>query len=383
MLLIKHITLYDPAFQGQKDVLIAGGKIIDIADSIAIEGTDLRILDRKGYTMFPGLIDNHVHFTGGGGEAGYHSSVPEIMLADFIEAGITSAIGLLGTDGFTRSMPRLIAKAKALKHEGLSTYVLSGSYQVPVNTATGSIEHDMLLIEEIIGAGEIAISDHRSSQPTSEELKKIFASVHVGGLLSGKGGIFNLHVGSGKAGLQPLYDLLDTTDLSARKLLPTHMNRSEKLLAEAIQYSKTHQAPIDFTAYAHKDDDLSAYKAVARALKAGVALSHITMSSDGQGSLPVFDANGTFIKMGIGKVSALFDNLICGSEKANLSFETVLRTLTANVAERFSLKNKGYLKKDYDADMVIIDQNKHIHDVFMRGKCMMENKTIIHKGTFE
>ena len=383
MLLIKQINLYDPVFQGQKDVLIAGGKIIDIADSIVIEGTDVRILERKGCTMFPGLIDNHVHFTGGGGEAGYHSSVPEIMLSDFIEAGITSAIGLLGTDGFTRSMARLIAKAKALKHEGLSTYVLNGSYQVPVNTVTGSIENDMLFIEEVIGVGEIAISDHRSSQPTLDELKKIFASVHVGGLLSGKSGILNFHVGSGKTGLKPLVELLASSDLPAQKLLPTHINRTETLLAEGIQYSKSHHAPLDFTAYTHKDDDLAAHKAIARALKAGVELSDLTMSTDAQGSLPVFDADGRFIKMGIGSVSALYDNLIRATKETHLSFETALKTVTANVAERFALKGKGYVKKDYDADLVIIDAKQQITDVIMQGQCMMEATKIIKKGTFE
>lgn len=383
MILIKNATVYAPEPLGKKDVLLAGGKIVAIDENIQLDTVEHDVIDREGYTLVPGFIDNHVHVTGGGGEAGYASRVPEIIVSDFVAAGITSVVGLLGTDGHTRTMRDLIAKTKALRADGISAYALSGSYQVPVRTFTESIEDDMVFIEEIIGAGEIAISDHRSSSPTLEELKKIFSSVHVGGLLSGKGGVLNVHVGSGKTGLTPLRALLDETDVSARKLIPTHINRNTEVLKAGVALSLSHGVPLDFTAYSHKDDELSAYNALKQALDAGVDEHLLMMSSDGQGSLPVFDEEGRFLTMGIGRVHALYDNLRKAVQKAGISMETALRTVTENVATLYNLKGKGRIDIGFDADLLIFDENLGIHDLILTGDIAVKARKTLHKGTFE
>ncbi len=383
MKLIKNVELYAPEPLGVKDVLFIENRILKIADAIDVSGLDVEVFDRSGHIMTPGLIDNHVHLTGGGGEAGYASRVPEIMLSDFIRAGITSAVGLLGTDGHTRTMRDLIAKVKALRQEGMSAYALSGSYQVPVNTLMDSIEDDMLFIEEIIGVGEIAISDHRSSIPSVETIRNILAKVHVGGLLSGKGGVLNLHVGSGKEGLKPLKQALNTSDLPASKVVPTHINRSDALLREGIGYSIEHDAPIDLTAYSNKDDALAAYRVLGNVLAKGVSIENVMLSSDGQGSLPVFDSSGRFKRMGIGSVKALHENLVKAVKTVGIPFEDALGTVTKNVANFYNLKGKGRVKEGYDADLLILDQDFGITDVFMGGNPMMIKGGIIRTGTFE
>ena len=83
--------------------------------------------------------------------------------------GVTTVVGCLGTDGIGRDMCALVAKTKGLNEQGMSAYCYTGSYQIPVHTLTDSIVKDIMMIQEIIGTGEIAISDHRSSQPTFEE----------------------------------------------------------------------------------------------------------------------------------------------------------------------------------------------------------------------
>ncbi len=383
MILIKNAHVYAPEPLGKQDVLLAGGKIVAVHDSITLTGVEHTVLDREGYTLMPGLIDNHVHITGGGGEAGYASRVPEIMLSEFIGAGITTVVGLLGTDGHTRTMRDLLAKTKALRAEGMSAYALSGSYQVPVHTFTSSIEDDMLFIDEIIGVGEIALSDHRGSSPTPDELKKIFSAVHVAGLVSNKGGVMNVHIGSGKDGLAPLRTLLDSTDLPASKLIPTHINRTPSVLEDGIAFAKTHGVPLDLTAYSHQNDNLSAHQAFKQMLDDGVNEDRILMSSDGQGSLPVFDAEGRFVTMGIGRVSALFDNVRRAVIERKIPLEKALKPVTQNVSTLYHLSDKGRIEQGKDADILIIDANLDIHDVFMRGMPMMEAKTRRAKGTFE
>lgn len=86
---------------------------------------------------------------------------------------MTTIVGCLGTDGCTRTMSNLLAKAKGLEEEGITTYVYTGSYQVPVRTLTGTIMDDIILLEKVVGTGEIALSDHRSSQPSKRNLPEL------------------------------------------------------------------------------------------------------------------------------------------------------------------------------------------------------------------
>ncbi|MBA2875881.1 amidohydrolase family protein [Thermaerobacillus caldiproteolyticus] len=162
--------------------------------------------------LFPGFIDSHIHIIGGGGEGGDKTRTPELTLTG-ATAGMTTIVGVIGTDGTTRTMPDLIAKAHALEEEGISCYVHTGSYQVPVKMLTEKIEDDLILIDNIIDVGEIAIADHRSSQPTWQEMTKIAAAARIGGLLSGKAGIVNVHVGDSQSKLKVLEEVVEYTDI--------------------------------------------------------------------------------------------------------------------------------------------------------------------------
>ncbi len=380
MILFKNVHVYAPEDLGLQDVLISGDKIIRIAKDIDARGLPVDVNDCDGATMIPGLIDNHVHITGGGGEAGYASKVPPLGLTDFTRAGVTTAIGLLGTDGFSRSMKELISKAKGLKQEGLNVYVLSGSYQMPLKTIFDDIEDDMLFIEEIIGAGEIAISDHRSTAPKHEELKRLIKQVHVGGMLSNKGGTLNVHVGSGSSALKPLTDLLDD-ELPVKKIVPTHINRSQALLDAGIDYALHHDGNIDFTAYPAKHP-LGASSALKYAIKKGVRVEQITISSDGGGSLPTFDHQGKLLKMGVGKMDALIHTLR-DAYAQGIAFEDALKPLTSNVADIYHLRYKGRIQEGYDADIIVLDGKMNIRDLYIRAKPFIKNYDTVKKGMFE
>ena len=235
MILIKNSHLYGPEDMGIRDVLIGGGKILRIAENLPEEEAyGITVIDGTGKVLMPGLIDAHVHILGGGGEGGYHTRTPELMLTDALEGGVTTIVGCLGTDGTTRTMTNLIAKARGLEEEGITTYIYTGSYQVPVRTLMGSVMDDLILIDKVVGTGEIAVSDHRSSQPTKEEFAKIVADTRVGGILSGKAGIVNIHLGDGKEQLSFLRYVLEETQIPPSNMLPTHINRSRSLMEDGI-----------------------------------------------------------------------------------------------------------------------------------------------------
>ena len=131
MLLVKNAEIYAPEYLGKKDLLICGGKIECIQDSIRELPVECEVLDAEGKILTPGFLDQHVHITGGGGEGSFHTRTPELQMSELVENGITTVVGLLGTDGITRSVDNLYAKTRVLCEEGVSAYMLTGAYGIP------------------------------------------------------------------------------------------------------------------------------------------------------------------------------------------------------------------------------------------------------------
>lgn len=386
--LLKNGTVYSPDYLGKKDILIVDKRIAAIEDNIRLEeSAHIEVLDITGQLIVPGFIDNHVHIMGGGGEGSYRTRTPELVLSDAVKGGITTLVGVIGTDGTTRTMTSLIAKAKALKEEGISCYVHTGSYQVPVKTLTGMIEDDLILIEEIIGVGEIAIADHRSSQPNYEEIAKIAAAARVGGMLSGKAGIVNIHLGDSVSKLSILEEVIEKTDIPVRQFLPTHINRNRELFEAGIEHAKK-GGYVDFTtssiAKFLEQGETKCSVGLKGMLDKGVPIGQITFSSDGQASLPEFDENGEFIGLQLGRVTSLYKEVKDAILEEGVQPAEALKVITENPAKVLRLASKGTLEVGKDADLVILESASYeVESVIALGQKMMWNKKLLVKGTFE
>jgi len=386
LILISGGEVFSPDYLGKKDILIAGEKIIAIEEpnKIKINGVQVDEINAEGKRIIPGFIDVHVHIIGGGGEGGPATRAPEITLTQIIENGVTTVIGCLGTDGVTRHMESLLAKANALEKEGITTFIYTGSYQLPVKTITGSVCSDLVLIDKVIGAGEIAISDHRSSQPTFEQIAHLAAECRVGGMLGGKAGVLHLHIGDGERRLDYLFRLVKKTEIPVTQVFPTHVNRNPSLLEHAVQFAKM-GGYIDITAEEAPAGAsvLSTKEAIKYCLENNVPIERITVSSDSNGSLPRFDEKGNLVGLTIATQETLkkgFQTLI--REKI-LDLSRAIRIFSTNSAYYLKLQGKGEIKVGNDADIVIIDENLEITDVFARGKRMIGDRKILVKGTFE
>ena len=382
--LIKNAKIYCPEQIDDTDVLIVGKCIAMIGQNLGFpEYVEGEVVDLQGKTLVPGFIDAHVHICGGGGEAGPASRTPEIQLSQLTRGGTTTVVGCLGTDSVSRTISELLTKAHALEDEGITTFVYSGGYQVPTRTLLPTLQQDLALIEKIIGAGEIAISDHRSAQPQIAELERLASEARVGGMLGGKAGVVHLHLGEGKRGLDLIWTILDQTEIPITQFMPTHINRTHPLLEQGIQFLLA-GGNIDLTAGC---DDFPAELQVPAVLKMlnerQILNNLVTVTSDGNGSMPQYNEAGVLIGMGVGSVEVLWRDVRESVVHHGLPLEVALRTITSNVANVLHLKNKGMIRVGYDADLVSLDEALQVHDVWAMGKSMVRDKQPKVWGTYE
>ena len=385
MELLRNVDLYDPQPKGRSHLLVGGERVLWVGNEVPELPKSLGVVERdlEGLRVIPGLVDCHVHLTGGGGEAGMHSRVPPLQLSRITSGGVTTVVGLLGTDDTVRSPAELVASARGLVELGLSAYCYTGGYHVPPVTLTGSVRSDIAHIDLMLGVGELAISDHRSSQPTLDELLRVAGDAHVAGLMTRKAGIVHLHVGDGARGLELIRQAIDRSELPPSVFHPTHVNRRKALFEEAMELAKT-GCVIDITAFPVEEgeDAWSAPEALTRYLESGLPPARVTISSDGGGCLPVFDADGRVTQMDVGRPSAMADTLKtlldCGQP-----LERVLPAFTTNQASVLLLAQKGHLTAGADADLVVLDADGGVMDVMARGRWhVLEGRSAI-RGTFE
>ncbi len=390
--IIRKANVYQPEAAGVKDILILGDRIAAVEENLTAQfggSIEVEEIQGEGLVAVPGFIDSHEHILGGGGEGGFHTRTPEASLGDLIRNGITTVVGCIGTDGIGRDMTALLAKAHALENEGVTTYAYTGSYQVPVRTLTGSLMQDIMMLDKVIGVGEVAISDHRSSQPSFEEFARIAADARVAGMLSGKAGVVNVHLGDSPRKLDLILRVVRETEIPASQFLPTHVNRNAALFEECLDFARQ-GGVIDFTGNEDIDyweticDEVRVCKGIRRLLDLGIPDTRFTISSDGQGSMPLFDENGQYQGIGIGKASCLLKEVRECVQREGIPLETAIKGITANPASILKLNRKGQLKPGFDGDVCLLTEDSlSLHTVIARGRVMVRDKKQQVFGTFE
>lgn len=376
-MLLKNCDLWSPEHLGRRDVFVAGGKIVAVEPELAIDFPGLETIDLKGAKLVPGLIDQHIHVTGGGGEGGWQSRCPELVFSELVRAGVTTFLGVSGTDSMSRSIENLLAKVRGLAAEGASGWMWTSNYAFPPTTITRDVKTDLFAIPEVLGV-KIALGDHRSSWPTTDELLRLASEVRIAGMLTGKVGFVHVHLGDRPTA----FDLMEAciaTGIPAKHFRPTHTGRHPEVFRRACEFAKA-GGIMDITTGGGNYLGTAA-ETLRAALAAGVPAERITLSSDGHGSMPRFNDAGEMVGLAVGLINC--NKKTIGELAKDLGLETALRFMTTNVAHALNLTEKGAIVPGADADMLVVDDAFEPQWVFMRGRIAMREGELLMKGAFE
>jgi beta-aspartyl-dipeptidase (metallo-type) len=365
--LIERGDVYAPEHLGEQSILLVDGKIgiIGEVDRRAVEsvGLDVDVIDARGCLVCPGFIDPHEHLLGGSGERGFATQTPEIHLSEIVRAGITTVVGTLGVDTTMKTMAGLLAKAKALKEEGMSAFIWSGGYDVPPKSIMASVRDDMMFIDEVVGAGEIAIADERATEPVVRELARVVTETHNGGKMSKKAGVTHFHVGPGKRRMKCLEELLDCDqyEIDPCWIYPTHIERSAALMRAAIALAKR-GSYVDIDV---QEGDLA--KWIAFYADHGGDFEKLTVSSDASQKGP----------------DTFFQQIRNCARGHRLPLTTLLTLVTKNTATVLGLKGKGRLETGADGDILVLEKDgfELVH-VLARGKRMVSDGSVSVREQF-
>ncbi|MFL5579231.1 MAG: amidohydrolase family protein [Gemmatimonadaceae bacterium] len=353
-LLIEHGEIYAPEPRGTHSVLVSASKVVKVGrvDRKALDalGVDYDVIDATDCHVVPGFVDPHEHLLGGSGEGGLSLQTPMLFLTEIVRAGITTVVGTLGVDTTMKTISGLLGHVKGLSDEGITTCMWTGGYNVPPTTVLDSVRQDIMFIDEVVGTGEIAISDERSLSQSVEEIATVVRDTHVGGLLTGKAGVTHFHIGEEDTRLAPLRQLVEEYRIKPECLYPTHVQRNERLLDEAIDLAKR-GAYVDFDVV---EKDLA--KWVRHYRDHGGPMDRLTVSSDSDSSTP-----------------DIFWDQLCGLVvKFGIPLEQMLPLVTQNTARVLKLRGKGAVAAGCDADLVVLQRGTlEIREVIARGRRMV------------
>lgn len=378
-LLIKGAHVYSPDDLGVCDVLTVGDKVVAVGKDLTACLPGLETIEAKGLTLTPGFIDQHIHVTGGGGEGGPKTRTPELVLSELIECGTTSVVGVSGTDGSSRSMPNLLGKVRALQAEGVSAWMYTSNYAFPPTTLTSCVRDDLYFVPEVLGV-KIAMGDHRSSFSTQAEVMRLLSQIRVGAMVAGKLGVLHIHLGNIVGPFDMLLECVKQ-GMPIQHIRPTHCARHPDVFKGAIAFGLA-GGYVDITTGGSCAVGTPA-NGVKTVLEEGVPPDHVTMSSDGHGSVPRFNEKGEMVGLGVGGVSCNLREVKRLIGELDVPMTTALSVITRNPAKALQLPGKGVVEAGADADLNLFDENMNLVHVFAKGRQMMRSGQVVVKGTFE
>ncbi len=384
LVIIRNALLFDPEEVGIRDILVAGERVVAIEEKLDTGGLDVVDVDAAGRRVVPGLVDAHVHVIGGGGNEGYASRIPELWVGELVEAGITTVVAPPGLDMIAKNLEGLLAKTYALESEGVSAYMMVGGFQRPFRTVTGSLMTDIFAIDKVIGV-KVALGEVKSTTFTDQELADLAAQLHYLAGATGKACLLHAHLGQATEPAAEFLHAMRTSGRPAHAFQATHCNYTGDTMEAALQVAAA-GGSVDFNPILSPDfghpNAVPAAEAIVRTLAAGVDPALVTMTTDGNASVPILLEDGTrdsYEK----SLDWMWQTAVELVTRHGLPLPQALSFVTSNPARVLGLPAKGRVRVGGDADLLVLDDDYRIVDVIARGKRMVAGGEVLVRSMYE
>lgn len=371
---LRNAHVFAPEDLGVCDVLIAGEKVVALEAGLDLGGLQVAEIEVSGRRVVPGLIDGHLHVVGGGGNEGYESRIPELWVGELVSAGITTVVAPPGFDMVAKSLEGILAKAYALQNEGVTTFAMVGGFQRPFQTLTGSMTRDIFTIEKILGI-KIALGERRASRFQDHELIELAAQLEWLSGATGKACLMHAHLGESSDPAAQLLHTMRESGVAPQRFQATHCNYTPDTMQAARQVASS-GGFVDFNpildpSFGHPRA-IPVVQAILQSLEVGIDSDLISMTTDGNASVPMTLADGSSGKYEK-SLSWMWNAVVDLVQQGGLPLTQALSFVTTNPARALRLQpRKGRIRVGGDADLLVIGSGMSIEHVFARGRHLVD-----------
>lgn len=324
------------------------------------------VVDLAGERLVPGFIDSHLHILGGGGGGGFPTRIPELPVDAALEAGITTCVAMPGVDPLTRPLRALLALAASFREQGVRALPMTGGFVWPTETLTGSVRSDLHTIPSLTGV-KIALGEHLATAPTAHELERLLVEIDWAAHTTGRGILLHAHLGTAAQPAARLEAALEAVPVDRGRVQVTHANYTRDTLDAAIRLGLA-GCRIDVNPLIRPDrigGAIAPTEAIAALLGAGVALDRLSLSTDGNASVPRTLTDGTpeGFSHQLGLARAVGNVVAAGV----LDAAAALQLITANPAAALRRHDLGRIARGAAADLVGLDDEFAVRTVISGG----------------
>ena len=390
-LIIKNGSCYINGKLTKTDIGLSGGKIKKIGK---IELNSSKVYDATDKVILPGIIDTQVHFREPGStdaedlESGSRAAVL---------GGVTSLFEMPNTNPPTANLVEFDKKLKAAKNRMHSNYAFYFG-ATPDNTDQLA---DLKNVEGCCGVKLFAGSSTGNLLVDKEaDIEKVISSSNrIVSIHSEDEDIINLRkkfIKKGDVHSHPEWRNVECAMSSTRRVVKIAERYNKKIhvlhvtTKEEVDFLAMHKKNVTFettpqhlTLYAPDCyDKLGTYAQMNPPLRTKehydrlwVAIKNNIVDVLGSDHAPHLKINKDKIypdtPSGMPGVQTIFPVMLDHVNSGKLSLEQLINLMCENPCKIFGIKNKGYIKEGFDADLTIADMNKEvvIKDEIIASKC--------------
>ena len=379
-LIIKNGECYINGNLEKKDIGISNNKIVEIGD---LKDKSKETFDAKGLTVLPGCIDTQVHFREPGStdaedlESGSRAAVL---------GGVTALFEMPNTNPPTSNLVEFDKKLQAAKNRMHSNYAFYFG-ATPDNTNqlaklkdvegccgvklfAGSSTGNLLVdkeadIEKVISSSDRIVSIHSEDEDIIKLRKKFIKKGDVHSHAEWR----NVEVA-----MSSTRRVVKIAERYNKKIHVLHVTTREEVdfLAMHKKNVTFETTPQHLTMYAPDCyDKLGTYAQMNPPLRTKehydrlwVAIKNNIVDVLGSDHAPHLKENKNKeypnSPSGMPGVQTIFPVMLDHVNNGKLTLQQLINLMCENPCKIFGIKNKGYLKEGYDADLTIADMNKEV-----------------------